>query len=335
MRRIKTRPYGSTVRPTRLLSMLIVVAVLWMVYERARDPATWRILLDAQDTREEKTASPLRSPPEPKPETIVSGPNDLDDEEVAALQETLQLVTDKTPLKPREMHAYWRLMAWGQTESFAALQQRARVDVPFTQFWEQPVKYRGQPVKLRLHVRRVLEYDAPENPGQFAKTYEAWGWTDESRSFPYVVVFPDCPDDLPLGTDVRGEIEFVGYFLKVISYSAFDTTRGAPLLVGRVRVVPLSLPPKEVPVDSASLLIAVFGAMGLLGAIVWWQCRSRQSARRLAVEASPVHLDSLAWTERSSKPDRLPTDSTLEDFFEEACADGSRQDDRSPCRPPA
>ncbi len=34
MRRFKVHPYGTAARPTRLLSLLLVIAVLWMLFDR-------------------------------------------------------------------------------------------------------------------------------------------------------------------------------------------------------------------------------------------------------------------------------------------------------------
>src|SRR5581483_11969283 len=136
---------------------------------------------------------------------------------------------DRAPLRPREMPLYWQLMQWSRTQPIQQLERRATVEPPFKDFFEVPQKQRGKPIRLRMHVTRVLQYDAPENPLGLKECYEAWGWTDESKSFPYVIVFPDLPSGMPVGKDAHAEVVFVGYFLKVMSYTAFDATRGAPL----------------------------------------------------------------------------------------------------------
>jgi len=301
MRRRIVHPYGQSISATRLASLVFAMAVLWMLYERMRDPATWKMFAD-----EEPVAKPVESSekvPHEDKETVVPGPNHKNEEELAAAQRNFEYVIDKAPLKSREMDAYWRLMGWSRTEPFTDLEKDARRDVPFTQLWDQPERYRGQPIRLRLHVRRVLEYDAPENSHGITKVYEAWGWTDESRSFPYVVVFPERPEGLPIGPEIHGEIVFVGYFLKVMSYTAFDKTRGAPLLVGRSRLVatPTLTSNKS---DSVTVLIAVlaFGAV-LVGSIIWMGMRPR---RKSAVKTLPVELPAMG---------SLDGNSPGEDFF--------------------
>ena len=48
MRRRVARPYGHSISVTRLASLIMAMAVLWMFYERMKDPATWRGLADEE-----------------------------------------------------------------------------------------------------------------------------------------------------------------------------------------------------------------------------------------------------------------------------------------------
>lgn len=278
MRRHLARPYGQSVTVMRLASMVMALVVLWALYERLKLPETWQILVDG------KSPQPTKTIPATETETLVSGPNDRDAAESAAIETLFDFVTDRAPLKSREMDAYWRLMDWSRTESFDELSSRASSDVPFTLLWELPEKHRGKLLNLQLHVRRVLEYDAPENPAGISKVYEAWGWTDESRSFPYVVVFTDRPSNLPIGTDIRAEINFVGYFLKIMSYTAFDHSRGAPLLAGRVRLT--HAPVAATPTESNPWLIGliIIGGVSFIGWTVWNSSRQRRHTRTELLE---------------------------------------------------
>lgn len=266
MRRHLARPYGHSISRTRTISLLMALAVLWMLYGWIKEPATWRWMATLDETPH---AANIPSAPDrdahaavTPPEVIVPGPNDLDPDSMREFRSRLELITDRTALKPREMPLYWKLMQWSRTQSFHKLERRAARTSTFSQLWEQPAQSRGQLVRLRLHVRRVLHYTAPDNPLGLKDVYEAWGWTDESKSFPYVVVFPDKPPGLPVGGEVRGEIVFVGYFLKIMSYTAFDVTRGAPLLVGRAHsMVAHPAPPKQ---NSPAFLIWAIPAVGIV-----------------------------------------------------------------------
>ena len=287
MRRRVVHPYGQSISAARLASLILVMAVLWMLYERLRDPATWKMFAAVDGPATE----PSVKVPHEFQETVVPGPNHKNEEELAAAQRNFEFIIDKAPLKSREMDAYWRLMAWSRTEPFADLEKQARRDVPFTLLFEQPERYRGQPIRLRLHVLRVLEHDKPENSLGITKVYEAWGSTDESSSFPYVVVFPERPEGLPIGTEIHGEIVFAGYFLKVMSYTdKLGKPRGAPLLVGRTRFVatPSTAPAKS---DASTVLIAVLvGGALLLGSLIWMRMRPRKKS---AVMTLPGELPAM------------------------------------------
>jgi hypothetical protein len=144
------------------------------------------------------------------------------------------VVSDKAPIEKPDMPAYWRLMEWAHRLPVNELRRHAQTKVFFTDFWEAPEDWRGKLVELKLNVRRVLSYEAPENELGIETIYEAWGWSDESRTYPYVVVFTELPEGMEIGSDVREDITFVGYFLKILAYEASDKKRGAPMMVGQV-----------------------------------------------------------------------------------------------------
>ena len=215
--------------------MLVGLAVLWLAYDAARQPAKWQWASAKDDP---VVASVDDTPKAQQSQVIVPGPNDLDPKELSEFQSRVELITDRTALRPREMIAYWQLLKWSQTQSLAELEKRAKPEPALTQIWEQPQRYRAQPIRLKLHVRRVLDFDAPENPLKATRVYEAMGWTDQSKSLPYTVICLDKPENLPIGPEVEAEVIFTGYFLKIMTYTAFDDTRrGTPLLLGKLRVV--------------------------------------------------------------------------------------------------
>jgi hypothetical protein len=280
MRRHLIRPYGQSISTMRALSLLMLLVLLWMMYGWIRNPAIWSWMARAEEGQQsidvdEPTPATGDAPnPQIKAvEKIVPGRNDQDRE---SLKSRLELVTDKAPLRPGEMPIYWKLMEWSRTESFEGLKARAAFGVPFSKLWETPKQFRGDLVHLRLHVRRVLRYETDGDPLGVKTVYEAWGWTDDSKSFPYVVVFSERPEGLPIGTDVRADIEFVGYFLKIMSYTAFDVSRGAPLLIGRAKA---TVKPATTP--SSSLTNFETGTITVIGVIVlagvgWWQFPRRK-----------------------------------------------------------
>lgn len=299
MARRVVHPYGYSIPITRAFSLLFALAVVGMLYERMRDPATWVWLTGEERAAVDAAPHPVEHPAPQPHEKIVAGPNDLDAEAVAEMDVLLKAVRDKTELVGREMPAYWRLMEWSRSQSFAELEQRAQRDVPFQKVWHEPDKYRGKLVRMRMHVRRVMEWDAPKNPLDLAKTYEVFAWTDDSLSFPYLVVIPELPPGLPVGVDVHGEIVFVGYFLKNMKYEAFDKTRGIPVFIGRAKSVARTMP-ANAGAQGIDLFLVLFLVGGLMLAGIVWVSYSRRGQVSLSRAALPSASDAPPFWEQSN-----------------------------------
>lgn len=303
MRRYQVRPYGHSISGSRTLSLLMTLAAIWMLYSWVRQPATWNWLAEAGETddigpsaREPRVQVPggpgaaaateaapkdaakdgKSGPADSKAkdaaeqqvkEVVVPGPNDTDPEAMKDFKSKLELLTDRAPLRGREMSLYWKLMEWCRTEPIKSLEARSDATTSFSQIWEQPEHYRAKLIRLRMHVRRVLKYEAPENPLGMKTAYEIWGWTEDSKSYPYVIVVPELPPGLRVGPDVRGEIVFVGYFFKIISYTAFDVPRGAPMLIGRVRHAATAVAGEPLNSPSSLMMIATMAVATICAGI--------------------------------------------------------------------
>ena len=216
----------------RLMSMLGMLAVLWMMMVRAGDQDTWRwlandpgggrdrdVLAEVPAEPQQPAAKPAEKSPAEWSPPVVPGPTDEDPEEWDAAREQFQAVSDKESLHGEEMPAYWRLLRWARAQSFDELRKRANHNLFFTQLAKDPEKNRGKLFELKMHLMQSLEHeDVPENSAGVKELYEARGWTEESKANPYLVVFADRPPKLPLGADIREEATFVGYFLKLLSY---------------------------------------------------------------------------------------------------------------------
>jgi len=291
--------------------MLMALLVVGMLIYRLKDPGMVTAFADEREPEASTVVAPAGDT-----DAVVPGPNDLDEEEVAAIEKEFEKIIDRAPLKSREMTAYWRLLGWSHTQTFAELEKRAANDVPFTKLWEQPEKFRGKLIRLRMHVRRVVDWDAtedqPDDQPKVKKVYEAWGWTEESRSFPYVVVFTDPPEGLPIGTDIRAEVVFVGYFMKVMTYKTADATRGAPFLLGRVHLIANNAGSSAPPIPEW-LIPAIIGvAMIGCGFMIWSNLKARHKPkisslpRDLSVDSAPTEgafdFGSLGTAQASSGP---------------------------------
>jgi hypothetical protein len=280
----------------RLVASLVVLA---LVYSWASRPQSWRWLesdsestaLAVNDPDRGPVGDPVASPTggpgqtadkkSAPPEVVVPGPTDQDAAEAAAAKSLFEAVSDRSPLEKIEMPAYWRCMKWARAQSFDELEKRALHNVVFTKFWELPDKYRGKLIRLRLHIRRIVDWEAGENSAGVRRVYEAWGWTDESKSFPYLVVLSELPAGIPLGDEVREEGLFVGYFLKTMGYTASGKNRSSPLLIGRMKWLPTAAPVHQVFARGDWFWIGVVGIpLVLLIALgTWFQIRRARPAR--------------------------------------------------------
>jgi hypothetical protein len=219
----------------RLPSMVMALLILGLVYSNAKDPAMWRWLASDASAADSGTAS--TAPAAAQPEVIVEGPTDQDEASWAEATELFQVINDRQALDVLEMPAYWLLLRWARSQSFQQLQSRADAKVPYGQLAEQPEKYRGKLIRLRLHVRQIVEYDAPENSAGIKKLYECWGWTDQSKTFPVGTVCLELPPGWRIGDQGAAHEEgvFVGYYFKNMRYTAAsDKGRVSPLFLGRM-----------------------------------------------------------------------------------------------------
>ena len=304
--------------------MLMGLAVLAMLYQRAREPQFWRWMTNESraDTEDEQTKTSPRADGAKSPdkaantsEFIVAGPNETDPDELANLRSNLKSIQDRQPLQPHEMPAYWRLLGWSRTRPFAELEKGALRDVPYSHLWDEPDLYRGQPMRLKLHVRRVLAYDAKENPLGLKKVFEVYGFTDNSLSFPFIVILPEKPAGLPIGTDVEGEIVFVGYFVKWMGYRAFDKKKDAPLLVGRAR-------PAVRPAGAGQgggwelAFLTLVGGVFVLTFLGWFSLRLLRRPRSAAAGANVIALEQLPdnWMVNTTSEARAESLPSVSDF---------------------
>lgn len=229
-KRTHQRPSGWTYTP-RLMTMLLMLLVVGMLMYRSADPNMWKWFATAPEASD-KVARPAKA------ETVdpeIARPRGKDRVEQQQIEDDLSTVQDKTQLGTLDMRAYWSMLEWSRRLPFDELRKHANADVRFKQIWEEPDKWRGQLVELRLNVRDVTRWDLEQNPENVPTVYEALGWTDESGSNPYLVIFKELPEGMEIGPDVREDVTFVGYFLKLMYFKSRDNKfRAAPLLIGRV-----------------------------------------------------------------------------------------------------
>lgn len=285
----------------RLLSMLMLLVIVGMLIVRTRNASMWRWAanLDEEDAQSAQSASkPEAAEGEDHSdrfvETLVTGPNDQQPFEQSQAEYQFQAITDKAPNSAEEMPTYWRLMRWSMTESFDDLWARANKDRYFTHLGQTPEKHRGELIAMNISLRRAMRHapESKENSAGVQQVYEAWGVTDESRTGLYCLLFYDLPPQLPVKPSIQERAQFVGYFMKLISYEdALGKTRWAPLLIGRLRMRENSaqFAQRQKESEARALPWLLGGAVVLFAGLVVWTRRYLAASSVAGME--PVSTD--------------------------------------------
>ena len=229
-------------------------------------------------------------------------------------------VVDREPLNPRENPGYLLLLQRVRETAPAELSRRARRDVLFSQLVTNPARYRGLPIRVEGTLLRVLEQQPLDSKlfpsGRF---FEGWTITSDSQGYPWILVFENAPPDLPIGDDLRAFITFEGYFFKLMAYLAGDTTRFAPLLIGRL----VALDPEttaSTPVEPTgfpwwSLVLVLLAIYGLFRWFAYVRRLTRPPAPRryfsaVNDEIDPVQLSE--WLNSLSDTKLVSDDATVD-----------------------
>jgi hypothetical protein len=223
-------------------------------------------------------------------------------------------VKDQAPFSFRDNAAYSLLLARARGKTPAELAAVARRDLVLAHLWQTPERYRGVPIHLLGTALRVLRYQS-----DLSKTgwlHEAWIVTPETTRLPYVCVFEEAPEGLPIGHDISERVVFNGYFLKIMKYQAADVTRGAPVLVGRIGWEPRA--PATAKGGNSTLwwTFVVIGALFFISLSRWIYQLGRLLTRpgttltlpppKVSDEIDPTQLD--AWVKSMAPADELAAD---------------------------
>jgi hypothetical protein len=210
-----------------------------------------------------------------------------------------QAVRDKDVILPRETAAYATLLQRARETSPKELASQARRDVFWGQLWERPRAFRGVPIHLEGTVKKALADEVGPEMSPKGRLYSVWFYSDENRSFPYVAVVEDPPPGLAVGYELHLRATFDAYFLKLLKYQAGDTTRAAPMLVGRMSLMPAQAEAPAPMVEirdftqKHGLAILIVLLLGYVTLRIFFQVRKalarpdRVSAFRSTVEALP------------------------------------------------
>lgn len=146
---------------------------------------------------------------------------------------------DKTRLSIRDNAAYAELLRRARETPARALAEQSRRDVTLPDLLRRPERYRGLLIHVEGTAYQILRVEdvAPELSDQ-GHLFEAWTVATDGPRYPYCLILETPPQGLPGGRNLRERVGFDGYFLKLLAYDATDTTRVAPMMVGRLGWAP-------------------------------------------------------------------------------------------------
>ena len=144
-------------------------------------------------------------------------------------------VEDRVPLGFRDYAALVALSKQARTGLTADVIKAARHDVGLGELLNQSADHRGELIELRGLARR--HYSALELGGRKG-LFEVWVTVPTEGLTPIACVLEKLPGEFPRREDISEPVVFWGFFLKVIPYLAGDVWRKAPLLVGRLEMLP-------------------------------------------------------------------------------------------------
>lgn len=199
---------------------------------------------------------------------------DEDPDEWVEAQEEFQAIYDgQLRMRPEEWNAFKRVLAWVYFQPAETLLKRATRNVPYDDFLSEPGKHRGKIYALNLNMKLCRRF--PEPVDGDLTLYEAWGVTQQSKTFLYDAIILDPPKGFPISdtAEISEKATVVGYFFKVQGYKPGRAKPNAPpelapMFIGRLvwkPVQPVSSSTTEwylgAIVGGAAVVVVVFGWM--------------------------------------------------------------------------
>jgi hypothetical protein len=188
----------------------------------------------------------------------------------------------------------------------------ARSDLSVHDLISQPAAVRGQVVRLRGKLCRVLAVDVPASLEQLGikKLYEGWVLDQNDATQPWCIYFTEIPRELyqTKENELDVPITFDGYFIKLLKYEADGGARKgepgktmkAPILLGRSPMVVNMNKAAEQDIWSEMLVPMLGGftvaAVGILGLLTWSFRRDDRKVRARLVQRDVVIPETISGT---------------------------------------
>lgn len=274
----------------RLIVLLVMVVLIIFLSIRLRDPRGWAWLAASRQPAEEQVTP---AGPKPPQERLSIDP-DRDLLKGAADRQPF-LVDNPHSLLPhdlerRDKDARYALLRNAEMSLEGSLFTDARHDVRYSDLLTRPNDYRGEVIYLRGDLLWIKPMELKHPEMGLKSCYQGLitaGHPDRAYWLLFTKLPPGMPDAKDWGTLYLPNVEFAGYFYKILSVEPAKgetEPRYLPVLVGQTLRVPVPKP----PTDDLAYVLGVFLAAAvpvvLIGLFAWWWYRrsDRQLLEKMA-----------------------------------------------------
>lgn len=298
-----------------LIILILLLGVVAILANRARQPGTWRWLDRLADTSQETPAGGIDNRLHPVPqddltlESFIIGKPDSKEEETDRRKgyfpgvdpALLDSIRDNTVSSRSDLDCSLLLLDVLDKTKQKELRKASEGRVTYAQLFRQPAHYRGRLVTISGVVHRVNRLELPENKYGIRQYYQVWLAPNDNRLSPVVIYCLRLPKDFPIGMKVSEETEVTGFFFKRWVYQAEDALRTAPTILAKTLQWKKRPVMVEEPVVDGRKLILTAVAAALLALLMAWYVYIRTKSSHSTLPDQPPNFDLLKETDQRNE----------------------------------
>lgn len=281
------------------------LGLIFLLFQKAADPETWRWIAARDNAPEEGQSLPAGPPvvrverkaveaentpgefriaksrPPATPYTLGEGAGDQGSATESpkwASDEALARVEDSSPFRGGDFEAWSQILDNLRETSLSQLTAREAPPVQYGQLFQQSDLYRGKLVTVSGIIRRCVKIPPSKLDPRAGNLWQLWLFSGGETS-PIVLYCLEIPDEFPVGPEIHQEVTVQAVYFKKWVYAAQGGTMTAPLLVART--VNWEAPETEFrAVTSREIAFGVTATLvgaALMVGLIWWNNRNRDS----------------------------------------------------------
>lgn len=298
-----------------LIALILLLGVVFVLSEGARQPGVRRLLDRLADASQDATASGIDNRLHTVPQddltldSFVIGKPDSKEEDTNRQKgyfpgvdpALLDSIKDNTFSSLADRACSLNLLDVLDKTDERKLRKASEGRVTYAQLFRQPAHYRGRLVTISGVVRRVHRIELPENKYDIRHYFEVLLYPKIIPPSPVIAYCLRLPKGFTIGMDVSEEVEITGFFFKRCAYRAKDSLRTAPTILAKTlqwQKRPAMV--EEPAVDGRKLILAAIAA-ALLALLTAWYVYMRTKPSHRALPDRPPNFDLLKEMDQRNK----------------------------------